>query len=216
MGSAKRDPRDSGKGHARPMERRSPVWNRRIGDLAVVDGHRAKLGDNDDADHPGHRGRDTGAEGLLGEVVTDRIDDRRHRLVHHDGAHRTGHGVGRDEGSADEPQQDERLGERARTIESRGDPKRGQSRSAPRKARDLTRRTCPIHDRTSGLKVRHLERSDERDTGVLAAEDGAGIDREDLFEHRGIDRAKIRRHQKAPVAVELGQAGLVTVKPALD
>src|ERR1700733_175749 len=60
---------------------------------------------------------------LPGEQVPDRVDDRGHRLVVGEGADQAGHLPGRHERRADERQEDERVGERARPVHAlRGEP----------------------------------------------------------------------------------------------
>src|SRR5260370_1055072 len=72
------------------------------GDFAAVDDHGEDVRDDEDADTPGEGDPDVGANWLLCEQVADRVDDRRHRLVFREGAHRAGHGVGGHECRADE------------------------------------------------------------------------------------------------------------------
>ena len=83
-----------------------------------------RVRDDEDADAPGERDPDVAADRLLSEQVADRVDDGGHRLVLGEGAHRAGHGVGGHEGRADERQEDERVGERARAVHGL----RGQAR----------------------------------------------------------------------------------------
>jgi len=55
--------------------------------------------------------------GLLGEQAPDGVDDGRHRLVLGEPRHGGRHAVGRYERRADERQEDERVRERARTVD---------------------------------------------------------------------------------------------------
>ena len=87
-----------------------------VGDPAAVGGHGEDVRDDEDADTPGEGDPDVGAGRLLCEQVADGVDDGRHRLVLGEGAHRAGHGLGGHERRADERQEDERVGERARAV----------------------------------------------------------------------------------------------------
>jgi predicted ATPase/DNA-binding SARP family transcriptional activator len=84
----------------------------RLGDLPAVSGHREDVRDDKDAEAPGQGGPDAGADRPLGQQVADRVNDRRHRLVVGEGAHRPGHRPGRDKGRTDERQEDQRIGKR--------------------------------------------------------------------------------------------------------
>src|SRR4029453_17151391 len=97
----------------------NPYETALLGGLVVVGGHGEGVGDDEDAGTPGQGDPDVGADGLLCVQVADRVDDGCHRRVLGEGAHRSGHGCGGDECRADERQDDQRVGERARAVHGR-------------------------------------------------------------------------------------------------
>src|SRR4029077_16309750 len=91
-----------------------------LGDLATVRGHGDCVRHDQNADAPGEGDPNLRSNSLLGEEVANRVDDRRHRLVLGKGADRAWHGVSGYESRADERQEDERIGERARAVDGLG------------------------------------------------------------------------------------------------
>ena len=96
-----------------------------LGNLAAVRAHGEDVRDDSMPTHQARAIQMSRADRLLREQVADRVDDRCHRLVLGEGAHRAGHGLGGHEGRADERQEDERIGERTGTVRGRSRSGRG-------------------------------------------------------------------------------------------
>ena len=140
-----------------------PLLNALLGDPAAVGAHGEDVRDDEDADAPGEGDPDVGADRLLCEQVADRVDDRRHRLVLGEGAHRAGHRLGEHECRADERQEDERVGECARAVhglrrqtDDHGDPRQREGEQD----QDAGDREPYLH---SGPRAEAHEEGDEHD-----------------------------------------------------
>src|SRR5690348_12487147 len=139
-----------------------------------VDGVGHDKGDDEDASAPGEGRPDVATDRLLGEQVTDRVDDGRHRLVLGERPYRAGHRRGGHEGRADERQEDQRVGKGARAVHAlRG--KAGDDRDPGQRQREQDE---DAGDREPGQYPRaRAEPHEERDADDEYQRDDVGQQR---------------------------------------
>jgi tetratricopeptide (TPR) repeat protein len=121
-----------------------------LGDLPAVSGHREDVRDEEDAEAPGQGGPDAGADRPLCQQVPDRVNNRRHRLVVGEGAHRPGHRPGRDKGRTDERQEYQRIGKRPPALSGL----RGQARDDGDPGQRQGEQNDDADDRQPGQRAR--------------------------------------------------------------
>ena len=176
-----------------------------LGDPAAVRDDREGVRSQEEADAPGQRDPDVGADGLLREQAADRVDDRRDRLVLGEGAHRAGHRRGEDERRADERQEDQRVGERARPVDglrrqAGDDGQPGQRHgeqeqdAGDREPREHSRTRAEAHEQ--GDEHDHRERDEGRDDRGehVRPQDGRPRDRHGL---EALEQAALHVHEQA-------------------